>query len=56
MCRSDGAYTRRKVMEVSMHRDRARARQEAYHSLQDGTRFRKSRQSRPEDPGVSDGN
>ena len=56
MCRSDGVYTRSIVMEVSMQRDPSPGPLEACHSPSEGTRFRQSRQSLPEHPGVSDGN
>jgi len=43
-------------MKVSMQRDLSSVRREACASLAEGTMFRQSRQSRPEHPGVSDGN
>jgi hypothetical protein len=40
----------------AMQRDPSRGEREACNSPSEGTRFRQSRQSRPEHPGVSDGN
>jgi len=40
----------------AMQRDPSPGRQAACNSLSEGTRFRQSRQSLPEHPGVSDGN
>jgi len=39
-----------------MHNDPSPGRREECNSPSEGTRFRQSRQSRPEHPGVSDGN
>jgi len=39
-----------------MQRDPLRGQQEVCNSLSDGTRFSQSRQSRPEQPCVPDGN
>jgi len=44
-----------KVKEVRMERDPSAGRRVASNALSEGTRFRQSRQSRPEHPGVSDG-
>jgi len=40
----------------AMQRDPSPGRREACNSPSEGMRFRQSRQSRPEHPGVSDGN
>ena len=40
----------------AMQRDPSPGRRVACNSPSEGTRFRQSRQSRPEHPGVSDGN
>ena len=45
-----------KVKEVRMQRDPSPGRRVACNSPSERTRFRQSRQSRPEHPGVSDGN
>jgi len=45
-----------KVKEVRMQCDPSPGRQVACNSPSERTRFRQSRQSRPEHPGVSDGN
>jgi len=45
-----------KVKEVGVECDPSPGRRVACNSPSEGTRFRQSRQSRPEHPGVSDGN
>jgi len=45
-----------KVKEVGVQRNLSPGRRVACNSPSEGTRFRQSRQSRPEHPGVSDGN
>jgi len=45
-----------KVKEVRMERDPSPGRRVACNSPSERTRFRQSRQSRPEHPGISDGN
>jgi len=45
-----------KVKEVRMQRDPSPGRRVACNSPSERVRFRQSRQSRPEHPGVSDGN
>jgi len=43
-------------MELSMQHDPSPGRRVACNSPSDGTKIRQGRQSRPEHPGVSDGN
>jgi len=45
-----------KVKEVGVQRNPSPGRRVACNSPSEGSRFRQSRQSRPEHPGVSDGN